>query len=133
MRRKTANDVQLGRHKSRGTGPGAPARGGSGAYAAMAAPEIPEPQAPDPGDLSWKDEDDSGYGYQYDVENDEAYDGMVDQEEAFRAEIPGPWNDRNGRPQGRPNSRGSGHSGSPRPSIPCTVCNKLGHTRERCW
>ncbi|OWY96354.1 hypothetical protein PHMEG_00033396 [Phytophthora megakarya] len=51
MRRKPANDVQVGRHKPQGTGPGAPARGGSGAYAAMAAPEIPEPQVPDPGDL----------------------------------------------------------------------------------
>ncbi|OWY99114.1 hypothetical protein PHMEG_00029946, partial [Phytophthora megakarya] len=42
MRRKLANDVQFGRHKPQGTGPVAPARGGS--YAAMAAPEIPEPQ-----------------------------------------------------------------------------------------
>ncbi|OWY97528.1 LOW QUALITY PROTEIN: hypothetical protein PHMEG_00031921, partial [Phytophthora megakarya] len=74
---------------------------------------------PDPGDLRWEDEDDSGYGYQYDEENDEAYDGLVDQEEVFRAEVPGPWNGRNGRPQGRPDSRGSGYSGTPRPSVPC--------------
>ncbi|OWZ06784.1 LOW QUALITY PROTEIN: hypothetical protein PHMEG_00020919 [Phytophthora megakarya] len=63
---------------------------------------------------------------------DEAYDGLVDPEEVFRAEVPGSWNDRNGRPQGRPDSRGSGHSGTPRPSVLCLVCNKLGHTRERC-
>ncbi|OWZ00074.1 hypothetical protein PHMEG_00028817 [Phytophthora megakarya] len=44
-----------------------------------------------PGSLRWEDEDDSGYGYQYDVENDEAYDGLVDQEEVFRAEAPGGW------------------------------------------
>ncbi|OWZ09998.1 hypothetical protein PHMEG_00017219 [Phytophthora megakarya] len=124
MRRKPAND---------GTGPGATAPVGSGAYAAVVAPEIPEPQLPDPGDLRWEEEDDSGYGYQYDEENDEAYDGLVDQEEVFRAEVPGSWNDRNGRPQGRSDSRGSGHSGTPRPSVPCAVCNKLGHTRERCW
>ncbi|OWY94903.1 hypothetical protein PHMEG_00035240, partial [Phytophthora megakarya] len=96
MRRKPANDVQFGRHKPQGTGPGAPARGGSGAYAAVAAPEIPEPQVPDPGDLRWEDEDDSGYGYQYDEVNDEAYDGLVDQEEVYRADVPGSWNDRNG-------------------------------------
>ncbi|OWZ00913.1 hypothetical protein PHMEG_00027796 [Phytophthora megakarya] len=133
MRRKPANDMQFGRHKPQGTGPGAPARGGSGAYAAMAAPEIPEPQVPDPGDLRWEDEDDSGYGYQYDEGNDEAYEGLFDQEEVFRAEVPGSWNDRNGRPQGRPDSRGSGHAGAPRPPVPYPVCNKLGHTRERCW
>ncbi|OWZ13348.1 hypothetical protein PHMEG_00013341 [Phytophthora megakarya] len=133
MRQKPANDVQFGRHKPQGTGPGAAARGGSGAYAAMAALEIPESQAPDPGDLRWENEDDSGYGHQYDEENDEAYDGMVDQEEVFRAEVPGPWNDRNGRPQGRPDCRGWRHSGAPRPSVPCPVCNKLGHTRERSW
>ncbi|OWY94159.1 hypothetical protein PHMEG_00036190, partial [Phytophthora megakarya] len=102
MRRKPANDVQFGRHKPQGTGLGVPARGGPGAYAAMAAPEIPEPQVPDPGDLRWEEEDDSGYGYQYDEENDEAYDGLVDQEEVFRAEVPGSWNDRNGRPKAAP-------------------------------
>ncbi|OWZ04146.1 hypothetical protein PHMEG_00024001 [Phytophthora megakarya] len=63
MRRKPANDVQFGRQKPQGTGPGAPARGGSGAYAAMAAPEIPEPQTPDSGDLRWEGEGDSGYRY----------------------------------------------------------------------
>ncbi|OWZ03964.1 hypothetical protein PHMEG_00024219 [Phytophthora megakarya] len=105
MRRKPSNDVQFGCHKPQGTGPGAPARGGSGAYAAVAAPEIPEPQVPDPGDLRWEDEDASGNGYQYDEENDEAYDGLVDQEEVFRAEVPGSWNDSNGRPQDRPDSR----------------------------
>ncbi|OWY99050.1 hypothetical protein PHMEG_00030023, partial [Phytophthora megakarya] len=99
----------------------------------MAAPKIPEPQVPDPGDLRWEDEDDSGYGYQYDEENDEAYDGLVDQEEVFRAEVSRSWNDRDGPPQGRPDPRGSGHSGAPRPSVPCPVCNKLGHTRELCW
>ncbi|OWY92140.1 hypothetical protein PHMEG_00038975 [Phytophthora megakarya] len=89
MRRKPANDVQFGRHKPQGTGSGAPARVGSGAYAAMASPEIPEPQVPNPGDLRWEEEDDSGYGYQYDEDNDEAYDGLVDQEEVYRAEAPG--------------------------------------------
>ncbi|OWZ00997.1 LOW QUALITY PROTEIN: hypothetical protein PHMEG_00027695 [Phytophthora megakarya] len=95
MRRKgrPANDVRFGRHKPQGTGPGAPARGDSGAYTAVAGFKIPEPQVPDTGDLRWEDEDDSGYGYQYDEENDEAYDGLVDQEEVFRAERP-PW----GRP-----------------------------------
>ncbi|OWZ03062.1 LOW QUALITY PROTEIN: hypothetical protein PHMEG_00025274 [Phytophthora megakarya] len=132
MRRKPANDVQFGRHKPQGTSPGAPARGGSGRMPPWQLPKFPI-RAPDPGALRWEDEDDSGYGYQYDEENDEAYDGLVDQEEVFRAEAPGSWNDRNGRPQGRPDSRGSGHSGAPRPSIPCPVCNKLGHTGERCW
>ncbi|OWY91377.1 hypothetical protein PHMEG_00040067, partial [Phytophthora megakarya] len=51
MRRKPANDVQFGRHK---------------------------PQ--DTEGLRWEDEDDSGYGYQCDAENDEAYDGLVDQQ-----------------------------------------------------
>ncbi|OWZ01891.1 hypothetical protein PHMEG_00026650 [Phytophthora megakarya] len=73
MRRKPANDVQFGRHN-----PGSPARGGSGAYVAMAAPKIPEPPVPDPEDLRWEDKNDSGYGYQYDEENDEAYDGVRD-------------------------------------------------------
>ncbi|OWY90490.1 LOW QUALITY PROTEIN: hypothetical protein PHMEG_00041362, partial [Phytophthora megakarya] len=59
----------------------------------------------------------------YDEENDEAYDGLVDQEEVFRAEVPGSWNDRNGRPQGRPDSRSSGHSGAPDPPfhVPCAT------------
>ncbi|OWY98903.1 hypothetical protein PHMEG_00030206 [Phytophthora megakarya] len=87
----------------------------------MAAPEIPESEIPDPGELRWEDEDDSGYGYQYDEENDEAYDGLVDQEEVFRAEVPGSWNDRNGRPQGLPDTRGLGHSGAPRRSVSCPV------------
>ncbi|OWZ22892.1 hypothetical protein PHMEG_0002346 [Phytophthora megakarya] len=55
---------------------------------------------------------------------------MVDQEEVFRAEVPGPWNDRNGRPHSRPDSRSSEHSGPPRPLVPCPVCDKLGHIRE---
>ncbi|OWY90064.1 hypothetical protein PHMEG_00041983, partial [Phytophthora megakarya] len=106
MRRKPANDVQFGRHKPQGVSAGVTARGGGGAYAAMATPEVPEPQAPDDEGLRWEDEDDSGYGYQYDVENDEAYDGLVDQEEVFRAEAPGGWNERNGRPQNRSDARG---------------------------
>ncbi|OWY98530.1 Eukaryotic/viral aspartic protease [Phytophthora megakarya] len=133
MRRKPANDVQFGRHKPQGVSPGVTARGGGGAYAAMAASEVPEPQVPDDEGLRWEDEDDSGYGYQYDVDNDETYDGLVDQEEVFRAEAPGGWNERNGRPQNRSDARGGGIPGVPRPSAPCPVCNKLGHTRDRCW
>ncbi|OWY95541.1 hypothetical protein PHMEG_00034429 [Phytophthora megakarya] len=85
MRRKPANDVPFGRHKPKAW-----------------------PQAPDDEGLRWEDEDDSGYGYQYDVDNDEAYDGLVDQEEVFRAEAPGGWNERNGRPQNRSDTRGGG-------------------------
>ncbi|OWY93247.1 hypothetical protein PHMEG_00037430 [Phytophthora megakarya] len=107
MRRKPANDVQFGRHKPQGAGPGVTTRGGGGAYAAMATSEVPEPQAPD--DEGREEEDDPGYGYQYDVENDEAYDGLVDQEEVFRAEAPGGgWNERNGRPQNRSDAREGG-------------------------
>ncbi|OWY99202.1 Eukaryotic/viral aspartic protease [Phytophthora megakarya] len=123
MRRKAANDVQFGRHKPQGMGPGIATRGGGGAYAAVANPEVPR----------WEDEDGSGYGYQYDEENDEAYDGLVDQEEVFRAEAPGSWNEPNGRSQSRHDPRGGGTPGAPKPSVPCPVCNKLGHTRERCW
>ncbi|OWZ00203.1 LOW QUALITY PROTEIN: hypothetical protein PHMEG_00028662 [Phytophthora megakarya] len=108
-------------------------RGGGGTYAAVANPEVPEPQAPDTEGLRWEDEDDSGYGYQYDEENDEAYDGLVDQEEIFRAEAPGSWNERNGCSHNRHDPRGGGPPGASRPSVPCPVCNKLGHTRERCW
>ncbi|OWZ05128.1 LOW QUALITY PROTEIN: hypothetical protein PHMEG_00022840 [Phytophthora megakarya] len=52
MRRKPANDVQFGRHKPQGVGPGATSRGGArGAYAAMATPEGPDTPALDPCDL----------------------------------------------------------------------------------
>ncbi|OWZ05042.1 hypothetical protein PHMEG_00022943 [Phytophthora megakarya] len=131
MRRKLVNAVwapQAPRCGLRSRHP----RGG-GAYAALATPKVLEPQAPDTESLRWEDEDNSGYGYQYDAENDEAYDGLVDQEEVFRAGAPGSWNERNGRPQSRPDPRGGGPPGAPRPSTPCPVCNKLGHTRERCW
>ncbi|OWZ19112.1 hypothetical protein PHMEG_0006696 [Phytophthora megakarya] len=43
MRWKPANDVQFGRHRPQGANSGAPVRGVSGAYAAMATPEVPEP------------------------------------------------------------------------------------------
>ncbi|OWZ09059.1 hypothetical protein PHMEG_00018298 [Phytophthora megakarya] len=90
MRRKPANDVQFGRHKPQGV----------------------EPQAPDTEDLRWEDEDDSGYGYQYDEENDEAYDGLVDQEEVSRrssgvVEWPQRAFPKSSRPQGRRSSRSS--------------------------
>ncbi|OWZ15576.1 hypothetical protein PHMEG_00010755 [Phytophthora megakarya] len=133
MCRKPVNVVQFKRHKPQGAGLGAPPRGSSGVYAARTTPEVSEPQVPDPGDLRWEAEDDSGYGYQYDEENDETYYGLVDQEEVFRAETLGPWTNRNGHPQGDLDSRDSGHSGAPRPSATCPVCSKLGHTRERCW
>ncbi|OWZ05542.1 hypothetical protein PHMEG_00022352 [Phytophthora megakarya] len=89
MRRKPANDVLFGHRKPQGVGSGITTRGGGGIYAAVKNPEVPEPQAPDTEGLMWEDEDDSGYGYQYDDENDEAYDGLVDQEEVFRAKAPG--------------------------------------------
>ncbi|OWZ11335.1 hypothetical protein PHMEG_00015656 [Phytophthora megakarya] len=104
MCRKPANDVQFGSHKPQG---------------------VPETQAPDTEGLRWEDEDDSGYGYPYDEENDEAYAGLVDQEEVFRAEAPRLWNERNGRSQNRHDPRGVGPPGAPRPSVPCPVCNKL--------
>ncbi|OWY99665.1 hypothetical protein PHMEG_00029301 [Phytophthora megakarya] len=132
MRRKPANDVQFGRHKPQGEGPGIATRGGR-SLRGCSESEAPEPQVPDTEGLRWEDEVDSGYGYQYDEENDEAYDGLVDQEEVFRAEAPGLWNDRNGRSQSRNDPRGGGPPGAHRPSVPCPVCNKLGHTRERCW
>ncbi|OWZ09696.1 Eukaryotic/viral aspartic protease [Phytophthora megakarya] len=133
MRRKPANDAQFGRHKPQGIGPGVTTRGGSGAYAAMATPEAPEPQTPDVDDLRWEDKDDSGYSYQYDEENDDAYDGLVEQEEVFRAKAQGSWNDGNSRSQSRHDPRSAGPSGAPRSSVPCPVCDELGHTRERCW
>ncbi|OWZ03938.1 hypothetical protein PHMEG_00024249 [Phytophthora megakarya] len=124
MRRKPVNDVQFGRHKPQGVGAGVATRGEGGDYAAL---------TPDTEGLRWEDEDDSGYGYQYDAENDEAYDGLVDQEKVFRAEALVLWNERNGRSPSRPDPRGGGPPGAPRSSTPCPVCNKLGHTRERCW
>ncbi|OWZ12932.1 hypothetical protein PHMEG_00013829 [Phytophthora megakarya] len=106
-RRKPANDVQFGRHKPQGAGPGV---------------GVPEPQVLDPGDLGWEDEDHSGYQYQYDEEydeeNDEAYDGLVDQGEAFCAEVSGALE----RPQwtspSRPDCRESGYTGFPRHAAP---------------
>ncbi|OWZ01114.1 hypothetical protein PHMEG_00027567 [Phytophthora megakarya] len=126
MRRKPANDVQFGRHKPQGVGPGITTRGGGGAYAAVANPEVPEPpQALDTEGLRWEDEDDSGYGYQYDEENDEGYDSLVDQEEKPRG--------LGMTATGVHDPRGGGPAGASKPSVPCPVCNKPGHTRERCW
>ncbi|OWZ20993.1 LOW QUALITY PROTEIN: hypothetical protein PHMEG_0004540 [Phytophthora megakarya] len=128
MRRNPANDVLFGHHKPQGVGSGVTTRGGSGSYAAVATPEVPEPQAPDKEDLRWEEEDDSGYGYQYDYENDEAYDGLVDQEEVFR-KLRGCGTTATGVPK----IITTGPFGVPRHSVPGPVCNKLGHTRERHW
>ncbi|OWZ13741.1 hypothetical protein PHMEG_00012879 [Phytophthora megakarya] len=77
IRRKPANYVQFGRCKPQGTCPGAPARGASGSYAAMATSEVLDAQTTDPEDLRWEGEGGPDYGYQYDEENDEAYGDFV--------------------------------------------------------